>query len=93
MSATEAERIEAALNAVPWPAFVKGREWKLDYDWVGEKAIWIWIVVGDDEDVEENQPAWTALDEAIEAALKAHGVDLWPYIRVRGESDPSAVRR
>jgi hypothetical protein len=89
----EIERIEAALNAVPWPSFVTGREWKLDIDSTGKEAIWIWVVVPDYEDIEQNRPAWTELRGAIQETLLAKGVDLWPYVRARTESEPSAVRK
>lgn len=90
---TETARIEAALKAVPWPKFVTGHEWKLDYDWTGEWAIWVWIVVTDYKDVERNRAAWAELRSAIREALPANGVDLWPYIRVRAENEHPTRRR
>lgn len=83
----EIARIEAALDAVPWPPFVTGREWKLDIDSTGDEAIWIWVVVPTYEVIEANRPAWRALRRAIRETLPAKGVALWPYIRLKAENE------
>lgn len=89
----ETERIEAALNAVPWPAFVTGREWKRDTDSTGDEAIWIWVVVPAYEVIEANRSAWTELRETIRETLLAKGVDFWPYIRLKAENEQPAGPR
>lgn len=89
----EIARIEAALDAVPWPPFVTGREWKLDIDSTGKEAIWIWVVVPTYETVEANEEAWTAMCDAIHDTLPAKGVDLWPYIRLKTEREQPAKPR
>jgi hypothetical protein len=88
----ETERIEAALDAVPWPPFVTGREWKRDTDSTGDEAIRIWVVVPTYEVIEANRPAWTELREAIHETLQANGVDFWPYIRLKAEDEQAAER-
>jgi len=86
----EIERIEAALDAVPWPPFVTGREWKRDTDSTGDEAIWIWVVVPTYEVIEANAAAWRALRRLIRETLPAKGVDLWPYIRLKAENEQAA---
>ena len=80
---TETERIEAALKAVPWPPFVKEREWKRDWDWVGDEGIWIWVVVSDFSEIETDAPSWSDLPQSIREALWAEGLDLRVYLRVK----------
>jgi hypothetical protein len=80
---TETERIEAALKAVPWPAYVREREWKRDWDWAGDEAIWIWVVVSDFSEIEASSPSWRLLPRSIREALSAEGLDLRVYLRVK----------
>jgi hypothetical protein len=84
---TETDRIEATLSSIKWPPFVKDREWKVDVDSTGDKALWVWVIVSDPKDIEAASSAWTSLRQTIREALSAGGIGLWPYIRVKAESE------
>jgi hypothetical protein len=90
---TEQERIEAALTAVPWPAYVKEREWKRDWDWVGDEGIWIWVVVSDFSEIEADAPSWSHLPQSIREALSDQGLDLRVYLRVKDIIEEPTERR
>lgn len=90
---TETERIEAALKAVDWPAFVKEREWNRGWDWAGEEAIWIWVVVSDFSEIEAGSDSWSDLPQSIREALSAEGLELWVYLRVKEVIRKPTTRR
>jgi hypothetical protein len=90
---TEQERIEAALKAVPWPPYVKEREWKRDWDWVGDEGIWIWVVVSDFSEIEGGSPSWRDLPRSIREALLDEGLDLRVYLRVKDIIEEPTERR
>ena len=79
----EKERIEAALKAVAWPAYVREREWKRDWDWTGDEAIWIWVIVSDFSEIEVDAPSWSDLPRSIREALLDEGLELEVYLRVK----------
>jgi hypothetical protein len=80
---TEQERIEAALKAVPWPPYVAEREWSRGWDWTGDEAIWIWVVVSDFSEIEAGSESWRRLPESIREALLDQGLELEVYLRVK----------
>jgi hypothetical protein len=90
---TEAERIEAALNTVVWPAFVKEREWNRGWDWTGDEAIWVWVVVSDFKEIEAYPPSWRELPRCIREALSGEGLDLLVYLRVKDVIEQPGKRR
>jgi len=90
---TEQERIKAALTAVPWPAYVKEREWKRDLDWTGDEGIWIWVVVSDFKNIELHSPSWRDLPRTIREALLDQGLNLEVYLRVNKVIEQPRRRR
>lgn len=80
---TETERIEAALRAVPWPDYVTEREWNRGWDWTGDEAIWIWVVVSDFSEIEAGSLSWIDLPQSIRKALSEEGLHLLVYLRVK----------
>jgi len=88
---TESERIESALDAVHWPNFVVDREWRLDLDSTGDKALWIWVIVSDTRQGDpESSTTWSQLRHEIRGALAAKSLEFWPYIRMKAQSDREA---
>lgn len=72
-----------------FPAFVRDAVFQLRADHTGEPAVWIWLILDDDTDVEvgEVQAGLTRVRRTIHDRLMAGGVDRWPFISVRTRSD------
>lgn len=90
---TEQERIEAALKAVPWPPYVTEREWNRGWDWTGDEAIWIWVVVSDFSEIEAGAPSWSGLPRSTREALLDQGLELEVYLRVKEIIEEPTERR
>jgi hypothetical protein len=59
---------------------------------VGDPAIWIWVILRDDiagtaEILKHSQPVRTTIVQALREA----GIDRWPYLRFRGQSEQAEL--
>ena len=81
------------MRAVPWPDYVTEREWNRGWDWVGDEAIWIWVVVSEFSEIEAYPPSWRQVPQSIREALSAEGLDLMVYLRVKDFVEEPRRRR
>jgi hypothetical protein len=80
----EARAIGDILQAHPWPVPVKGFELEFGEDSTGDPAVWIWLMIADDE-----QPSSQKMRELsqfrreVQSAITAAGVSRWLHVRFR----------
>jgi hypothetical protein len=84
----EAAVVLAAVRP-QFPPFVHDAVFQLRTDHTGDPAVWIWLILDDETDVEERavQDALIGVQRAIHDRLMASGVDRWPFISVRTRTD------
>ncbi len=91
---SEQEQIETVLATLERPPFVTELRHALDNDWSGDPAVWIWVILRDDvaesgKILEHTKP----IRSTIVQALRNAGIDRWPYLRFRGQSEQAALDR
>ena len=75
------------LNLPPYPV-VLALEPEDYIDWSGEESLQIWCVLSDDTDEEKiTGDAVIQIKGNIHDSLIAHGIDLFPYVRMVKESE------
>lgn len=91
---SDQEQIDAALAAIDRPPFVKEIRYALDTDSTGDPAVLIWVILRDDiadsdEILEHVEPVRSTIVQALSDA----GIDRWPYLRYRGQSEQAELDR
>ncbi|MDE0704146.1 MAG: hypothetical protein F4114_04390 [Rhodospirillaceae bacterium] len=83
---TTATEIEAALDELPGlPAWVSGWQVETGLDWVDDPAVWVWVLL---EDEEVEAAALDRLQEVIRDRVRLlTGPAVWAYVRFRGASE------
>jgi hypothetical protein len=78
---------------VRWPDYVKGVQFRFGNDSSGDPAVWIWLVLKDDVDIESPsvQAELSPVREAYRNAIQRAGIERWPYISVRTRSEAEAL--
>ncbi|MBI1849459.1 MAG: hypothetical protein HYR85_03840 [Planctomycetes bacterium] len=77
---------------LPKPNRVVDIRFKRDQEWTGEDAVWIWVIL--DDRTPEKERAYVKLMpifDAIEKAVSASGLGLWPHVRVRMRSEQADI--
>lgn len=77
---------EAVRDVRQWiPTF----DYQLGEDSSGEPAVWVWLILNDDVDIEaaDTRGGLSRLRLLIHARFQDAGIDRWPYIGVRSCSD------
>ncbi|MDB5311249.1 MAG: hypothetical protein JWO38_5451 [Gemmataceae bacterium] len=75
-----------------YPEYVLGFDCEFGTDSTGDPAVWVWVVVPDDADVESKafDGFEKSIDKVVRGWLKEVGKeDVWPYIRLR---TPSSIK-
>jgi hypothetical protein len=91
---SEQEQIETLLGSIKRPSFVTEIRHVLDNDWSGDPAIMIWVILRDDftesgEILKRTEPVRTTIAQTLRDA----GIDRWPYVHVRGQSEQEELDR
>ncbi|MCP4593517.1 MAG: hypothetical protein GY842_22495 [bacterium] len=91
---SEQEQIETILGSIERPSFVTEIRHILDNDWSGDPAVMIWVILRDDvaesaELLKRTEPIRTTVVQALRDA----GLDRWPYVHVRGQSEQAELDR
>ncbi|MYG53913.1 MAG: hypothetical protein F4204_16640 [Rhodospirillaceae bacterium] len=83
---TTATEIKAALDELPdLPAWVSGWQVETGLDWVDDPAVWVWVLL---EDEEVEAAALDRLQEVIRDRVRLlTGPAVWAYVRFRGASE------
>jgi hypothetical protein len=87
------QRIADATRSVHWPDYVLWVEARIGTDSAGDPAVWVWLVVKDDVEIESPkvQAELARVREAYRNAIQKAGIDRWPYITVRTRSETKAL--
>ncbi len=88
------DQVASVLGSIQLPSFVTEIRHVLDDDWSGDPAVLIWVILRDDmaesaEILELTRP----IRSTIVQALRDAGIDRWPYVRVRGQSEQAELDR
>ncbi|MCB2261744.1 MAG: hypothetical protein LGR52_02205 [Candidatus Thiosymbion ectosymbiont of Robbea hypermnestra] len=87
----ENKRLEFQLRK-DQPEFVKNFYCEFDEDLDGDPAVWVWIVVGDNEVESDDFPEHLKATRSwISTALSKTDVERWPYMWFRSESEVDAT--
>jgi hypothetical protein len=91
---TEAKRIQGALEKARLPAYVRGFRYRLDTDSSGEPGVWIWLILSDNVAKGPDFARKSAeLQRRITDVMSKSGVDRWPYVRFRSQSEESELAK
>ena len=88
------EQVASVLRSIELPPFVTEIRHVLDNDWSGDPAVLIWVILRDDiaesaEILKHTKP----IRSTIVQALRDAGIDRWPYVHVRGQSEQAELDR
>ena len=82
------DAIKSVVVGLELPEYVKEFDYFLDEDSSGYPAVWVYVIVTDEEaDGESFGPDSRRIGNAIEDAIHASGIGRWPYIRFRSLSE------
>ena len=70
-------------------AWIPTFDYALDEDWAGNPAVWVWLILNDDVDVEEpaTRAGLNSLRTRIRKELYEAGIERRPYINVRSQAE------
>ncbi len=84
---TEIEQLNSRLRK-DQPEFVKNFRLAFEDDVDGDPAVWVWVVVGDDEVAAADFPEHSETTRSwISTALSDTHIKRWLYVRFRAESE------
>jgi hypothetical protein len=91
LSTAEAKDIERILAQAVRPdeSWIPTLDFKLGNDATGDPAVWVWLIVNDDVDVEDAgvQTRLQAVRDRIDRELARAKVERYPYTLVRSRSE------
>jgi len=91
---TEMETIKQALGMASLPSYVKDCKYRLDTDSSGDPAVWIWVIMTDTEVESPSFPSDRhSVKKSVVKLLRESGIERWPYVRFRSESEQNALSR
>ncbi len=91
---SEQEQVDTVLATIQRPSFVTEVRYALDTDWSGDPAVRVWVILRDDiADSAEIFDHTEPIRSTITQALRDAGIDLWPYIHFRGQSEQAELDR
>lgn len=82
-------RIIDVIRSVPWPDYVFGADFRLGNDSTGDPAVWIWLLLNDDVEIESRavQDELGRVRRAYLDEIQKAGINRWPYVSVRTRSE------
>jgi hypothetical protein len=85
----DTHRILEAIRSVHAPDYVLWVEYELFTDSTNDPAVWIWLVLEDDVEIESLaiHDELALVRRAIREALQRAGINRWPYVRVRTRTE------
>lgn len=88
----EEETVREVVENAQLPDFVRGVQAEFDNDAAGDPAVWLFVTVSDDESESDKfeDHALAVLDTLRKAVLSS-GIQRWPYIRFRSESEQAML--
>lgn len=91
---SEQEQIETVLATLQRPSFVSEIRHVLDDDWSGDPSVMIWVILRDDiADSADLLKHTKPVRSTIVQALRAAGVQRWPYVHFRSQSEQADLDR
>lgn len=91
----DAEKVASVLTATrpQFPAYVHGAILRLGNDHSGDPAVWIWLILEDDVDIESRsvQEDLFRIRGVIRDQLVLAGVTRWPFISVRTRTEQTEL--
>ncbi|MBI3118971.1 MAG: hypothetical protein HYZ00_09820 [Candidatus Hydrogenedentes bacterium] len=89
---TDEAVIRSAINKADLPESVLEVKTEFDADATGDPAVWLYVIVSDKE-ANSRKFSQSSLDilEKLREAVQQTGVDRWPYIRFRSESEQATL--